>query len=74
MCLKLTDNPRDNSRDNSPSYNYCGRLVLADAQLFTDFIQCAFFSLSNYIFVGATTTVVTIFTEVVNGGFYWGCF
>jgi len=32
MCPKLTD--------GSPSLIYCGRLVLADAFLFTDFIEC----------------------------------
>jgi hypothetical protein len=32
MCPKFTD--------DSPSLTHCGRLVLADAWLFTDFIQC----------------------------------
>ena len=33
MCPKRTD-------DNPPSLISCCRLVLADARLFTDFIQC----------------------------------
>ena len=56
-CPKLTD--------DSPSLIYCGRLVLADAWLFTDSIQYCnvtnnvvpFFP-SQFFFVGATRSLV----------------
>jgi len=58
--------------DDSPSLIiYCGRLVLANASSYTDFIKCCNvtncgsvvpFSLSKGFFVGATTTIITILT------------
>jgi len=68
MCPKLTD--------DSPSLIYCGRLVLAYAQLLTDFIQCCnvtnsvvpFFPFQGFCRCyksGATTTVITVFIRFV---------
>ena len=55
MCPELAD--------DSPSLIYCGRLVQADAWLFTDFIQLSqtalcLYSLSKVLFVGATSLVL----------------